>query len=58
VERTGIAPVLSATRSDRPAGTRWPHGGCAAIANQNTLIYLLINLRFLQRLRNGQHEDA
>jgi hypothetical protein len=25
-----------------------------AIANQNTLIYLLINLRFLQRLRNGQ----
>jgi hypothetical protein len=25
----------------------------AAIANQNTLIYLLINLRFLQRLRNG-----
>ena len=26
----------------------------AAIANQNTLIYLLINLRFLQRLRHGQ----
>ena len=26
----------------------------AAIANQNTLIYLLINLRFLQRLRQGQ----
>lgn len=25
----------------------------AAIANQNTLIYLLINLRFLQRLRNN-----
>ena len=25
-----------------------------AIANQNTLIYLLINLRFLQRLRQGQ----
>ena len=25
----------------------------AAIANQNTLIYLLINLRFLHRLRNN-----
>ena len=30
------------------------HG--AAIANQNTLIYLLINLRFLQRLRHGGRE--
>ena len=29
----------------------------AAIANRNTLIYLLINLRFLQRLRQGLHED-
>lgn len=29
----------------------------AAIANRNTLIYLLINLRFLQRLRRGLHED-
>jgi len=29
-----------------------------AIANQNTLIYTLINLRFIQRLRRGQHEDA
>lgn len=29
----------------------------AAIANQNTLIYLLINLRFLQRLCSGQHEE-
>ena len=28
-----------------------------AIANQNTLIYLLINLRFLRRLRQGLHED-
>jgi len=27
-----------------------------AIANQNTLIYLLINLRFLQRLRQGDPE--
>jgi hypothetical protein len=27
-----------------------------AIANQNTLIYTLINLRFLQRLRQGQRE--
>jgi hypothetical protein len=28
-----------------------------AIANQNTLIYTLINLRFLHRLRLGQHES-
>jgi len=28
----------------------------AAIANQNTLIYLLINLRMLQRIRNRQKE--
>lgn len=28
-----------------------------AIANQNTLIYVLINLRFLQRLREGHAED-
>jgi hypothetical protein len=28
-----------------------------AIANQNTLIYILINLRFLRRLRHGLHED-
>ena len=26
----------------------------SAIANQNTLIYILINLRFLQRIRNRQ----
>ncbi len=29
----------------------------AAIANRNTLIYLLINLRFLQRLQQDLHED-
>lgn len=29
----------------------------AAIANRNTLIYLLINLRFLQRLRHGQRDN-
>ena len=28
-----------------------------AIANQNTLIYVLINLRFLRRLRQGLRED-
>lgn len=28
-----------------------------AIANQNTLIYVLINLRFIQRLREGRTED-
>jgi len=30
----------------------------AAITNRNTLIYLLINLRFLQRLQQGLHQDA
>lgn len=29
----------------------------SAIANHNTLIYVLINLRFLQRLREGRTED-
>ena len=29
----------------------------AAIANQNTLIYLLINLRFIQRLRKGRSQS-
>ena len=28
-----------------------------AIANENTLIYILINLRFIQRLREGRTED-
>jgi hypothetical protein len=28
-----------------------------AIANQNTLIYILINLRMLQRIRNRQPEE-
>lgn len=28
-----------------------------AIANLNTLIYILINLRLLQRLRTEQHEN-
>ncbi len=39
-------------------GIERPHlrNGCA-IANQNTLIYILINLRFLQRLREGCAED-
>ncbi len=30
----------------------------AAIANHNTLIYVLINLRFLQRLRDRQSPPA
>lgn len=34
----------------------WRNGH--AIANENTLIYLLINLRFLQRLRQKLHEPA
>lgn len=40
-------------------GIERPHlrNGCA-IANQNTLIYVLINLRFIQRLREGCTEDT
>ena len=34
----------------------WRNG--QAIANENTLIYLLINLRFLQRLRQRLHQPA
>ena len=30
----------------------------SAVANHNTLIYVLINLRFIQRVRAGQTEDA
>ena len=39
-------------------GIERPHlrNGCA-IANQNTLIYTLINLRFIQRLRDELRED-
>jgi len=38
-------------------GIEHPHfRNGAAIANQNTLIYLLINLRFLQRLRRHQRD--
>ncbi len=39
-------------------GIERPHlrNGCA-IANENTLIYVLINLRFIQRLREGRTED-
>ena len=48
-ERTAVERINSqavALGIERP---HLRHG--AAIANQNTLIYLLINLRFLQRLR-------
>ena len=43
IERVDFRPSNSIERSH-------PRNGLA-IANQNTLIYLLINLRFLQRLR-------
>jgi len=51
-------------------GTQLPHGHAGggierphlrngrAIANQNTLIYLLINLRFLQRLHRRQPAES
>ena len=39
-------------------GIERPHlRNSQAIANQNSLIYILINLRFLRRLRQGLHED-
>ena len=39
-------------------GIERPHlRNSQAIANQNTLIYVLINLRFLRRLRHGLYED-
>ncbi|MBI4671778.1 MAG: hypothetical protein HY741_08945 [Chloroflexi bacterium] len=40
-------------------GIEHPHlRNGSAIANQNTLIYILINLRFLQRLQQGQRDGA
>jgi hypothetical protein len=54
-ERTAVERINSqavALGIERP---HLRHG--AAIANQNTLIYLLINLRFLQRLRGKSAEN-
>jgi hypothetical protein len=54
-ERTAVERINSqavALGIERP---HLRHG--AAIANQNTLIYLLINLRFLQRLREAPAEN-
>jgi len=46
------APAL---RSGACAGVERPHlRNGSAIANLNTLTYILINLRFLQRLRHRQ----
>ena len=42
-------------------GIERPHlrnGQAIATLRENTLIYVLINLRFLQRLRQGLREDA
>jgi hypothetical protein len=51
VERTNSQAV--APGIERP---RLRNG--AAIANLNTLIYILINLRFLQRSRRNRRETA
>lgn len=51
-QRTAVERINSqayALGIERP---HWRNG--RAIANQNTLIYVLINLRFLQRLRSRQ----
>jgi len=48
-QRTAVERINSQSVA---LGIEWPHlRNGPAIANQNTLIYLLINLRFLQRLR-------
>jgi hypothetical protein len=55
-QRTAVERINSQSVA---LGIERPHlRNGAAIANHNTLIYVLINLRFLQRLRAGQREDA
>jgi hypothetical protein len=55
-ERTAVERINSQAVN---LGIERPHlRNGPAIANQNTLIYLLINLRFLQRLRTGRPADA
>ena len=53
-QRTAVERINSQAKA---LGIERPHlRNGQAIANQNTLIYVLINLRFLQRLRQGQAE--
>jgi hypothetical protein len=53
-QRTAVERINSQSVA---LGIERPHlRNGSAIANQNTLIYLLINLRFLQRLRQGLPE--
>ena len=55
-ERTAIERINSQAVN---LGIERPHlRNGPAIAIQNTLIYLLINLRFLQRLREGRSADT
>ena len=55
-ERTAVERINSQAVN---LGIEHPHlRNGPAIANQNTLIYLLINLRFLQRLRTGRAANA
>ena len=55
-ERTAVERINSQAVN---LGIERPHlRNGPAIANQNTLIYLLINLRFLQRLREGRSADT
>ena len=54
-ERTAVERINSQSVA---LGIEHPHlRNGQAIANENTLIYLLINLRFLQRLRAGHTTD-
>jgi hypothetical protein len=54
-QRTAVERINSQTVA---LGIEYPHlRNGAAIVNQNTLIYLLINLRFLQRLRESRSEN-
>lgn len=53
-QRTAVERINSQAKA---LGIERPHlRNGQAIANQNTLIYILINLRFLQRLDQGQPE--
>jgi hypothetical protein len=54
-ERTAVERINSQSVA---LGIEHPHlRNGQAIANEDTLIYLLINLRFLQRLRAGHTTD-
>jgi hypothetical protein len=55
-QRTAVERINSQATA---LGIERPHlRNGQAITNQNTLIYVLINLRFLQRLQHAQSHEA